>query len=52
MKNRFVEQTGHKSAYEGLRISYSSDPCERELKLVTQMLSGPEREMAEMIEKT
>lgn len=52
VKNRFVAQTSGNNLYEGLRISYSSDPCEKELHLVTQMLSGPERTLATAVKRT
>lgn len=51
VKNRFMAQTSGRKLYEGLRISYSSDPCEKELHLVTQMLSGPERSMATTVNR-
>lgn len=52
VKNRFMAQTSASKLYEGLRISYSSDPCEKELHLVTQMLSGPERTMATTVKRS
>ncbi|MCJ1248840.1 hypothetical protein MMC30_006061 [Trapelia coarctata] len=51
VKTRFMTQTSGSKLYEGLRISYSSDPCEKELHLVTQMMSGPERTMATTVKR-
>ena len=41
MRARVLERGG---VYEDVTISFSLDPCEKELRLVTQMVSGPEVE--------
>jgi len=41
VKDQFLLR-GDKSAYEGTKINFCSDPCEKALTLSSQMLTGPE----------
>ena len=44
VRSRFLAKSLEDSVWKGLAVNFSSDPCEKELRLVTQMKSGPEPE--------
>ena len=42
VKQAFMAKVTKGGMYAGLGVQFSADPCEKELRLVTQMLQGPE----------